>query len=409
MSENERQTQALTRAFETFSAVGAQLADAYQALEHRVERLSRELAEANSERLRQLAEKERLAHRLEQLVEVLPGGMLVLDEAGRVQQSNSLARELFGDDLEGRSWEEVTDAARRLRGTELRLEDGRCFSLSSRALGPGEGRVLLLADVSETRRLQQAVARRQRLSALGEMAARMAHQVRTPLASLLLLLSQLESPGLDPERRRQAASRARERLRHLEQTVNNLLVYARGVPEHLAPVKPQWLAEQFRQILEPRLEAAGGRLETRIEPDAGPLQADPDALLGALVNLGMNALQAGGDGTRLRLLLRRSKEDFLLELEDDGPGIPEALLERVCEPFFTTRPGGTGLGLSVVRAVVEGLGGTLTLENRAGGGLRARIRLPADPAGAGLPSGTRASRHGEIETEARRPAAALEA
>ncbi|HHH14054.1 MAG TPA: PAS domain-containing protein [Thiolapillus brandeum] len=383
----------LQDAFEAFNQIGSQLSRSYRALQEKVARLTEELAQARDEKLQQLKEKERLAARLHDLIEALPGGVLVLDREGVVREVNQGAEGLLGKGLEGRAWEEVA-AGSFVPGSEvLRLHDGRCLSLSSSALGKAGERVILLSDITETRRLQELLTQRERLAALGEMSARLAHQIRTPLASLLLYLSQLDSPSLEQERRRQFVARARERLRHLEQTVNNMLAYARGSCARREPVSLRWLVEQFVQIMEPELVARGGSLSVEGADGDPGLAGDGDALLGALVNLGTNALEACEQPPRLKLEIRVLEESLLLSLEDNGTGIPEAMRSRVFEPFFTTRANGTGLGLSVVRAVVEGHGGTLRIGDASLGGARITLGLPRSAAEM-LPSGTRVS--GEI-------------
>jgi two-component system sensor histidine kinase FlrB len=377
----------LQDAFQAFNAVGARLASSYQALQLRVASLTRELAQAHDERLRQLAEKERMAQRLQALIEALPGGVLVVDDEGVIREVNQEAEALLGRGLEGRQWEAVAAEAFRPGGEVLELADGRCLSLSSRALGNGEGRVILLSDITEVRRLQQLATQRQRLAELGEVSARMAHQVRTPLASLLLHLSQLDSPRLAPDGRRQVVERARERVRHLEHLVNNMLAYARGGQGASGPFGLHWLLEQFRQVMAPELSARGGRLVVEVEDVEVELSGDGDALLGALANLGTNAVQACEGPPELKLTVRRQADWLELVLEDNGSGIPEPVRSSLFDPFVTTRPNGTGLGLAVARAVAESFGGTLTLENRKAGGARALLRLPLQPGGTAMPSG----------------------
>ena len=364
----------LEDAFETFNRLSANLTRSYEALQARVAQLTAELAEARSERLRQLAEKERLANRLAQLLDALPAGVLLVDEHGRVREANPAARSLFGDDIEGRAWSAL---ARRLTpdGQGFRLADGRRVSLTHRALDDG-GRILLLTDETENRRLEAMLNRNRRLAAMGEMSARLAHQIRTPLASVLLYLSQLEDQALDDERRRLFVTRSRERLAHLEQLIDNMLAWARGGDVPTETFSVARLVEAFAEVMAPQLELRGGRLTVE-----GALQArlrgDHRALLGALVNLGMNALQACDGAPRLKLEVAADDGRVRLRLSDNGSGMPPEVLARAFEPFYTTRSEGTGLGLAVVRTVVEAHQGTIRLESRPGEGTCAEITLPA--------------------------------
>lgn len=362
-------------AFLAFNRMAEQLSGAYRELEGQVARLSEELAAARSERLRQLAEKERLANRLEQLLQALPGGVIVLDGTERVQEANPAARELLGDPLLGEPWAAVGERAFRSGAEEPRLADGRALSLSSRSLEPEPGRIVLLTDVSETRRLQEAVSRHRRLSAMGEMAASLAHQIRTPLAAAALYLSHLARPRLADADRVRFATRTQERLRHLEQLVNDMLLFARGGVADHAPLALAELLAELAASLEPQLVAAGARL---VLPEAAdlPILGNRAALLGALQNLANNALQAGARS--LALTLAEADDRVRLTLADDGAGMSEAVLERLFEPFFTTRPQGTGLGMAVVRAVVQAHRGEVTVESGPAAGTRVTLHLPLD-------------------------------
>ncbi|MEE4172960.1 MAG: PAS domain-containing protein, partial [Xanthomonadales bacterium] len=177
----------LARAFEAFNSLSSQLSSSYAALERRVAELSAELAAARSEQLRELRAKEALARRLSQLVEALPGGVVVLDGAGRVVEANAQARDMLGEPLVGASWDDVQRqafAATALSG-DRSLSDGRRVTLSVNRFGEAE-RIVLVSDVTESRRIQTELERKQRLTAMGEMVAGLAHQIRTPLAASLL-------------------------------------------------------------------------------------------------------------------------------------------------------------------------------------------------------------------------------
>ena len=173
----------LEQAFAAFNAHSAQLEDAYRELKSQVGVLTRELAAARRERERQQAEKQRLARRLDGLLGALPGGVLVLDGDGRIFECNTAATALLGEPLLEQRWQDVvTRAGAVLADGELTLANGRRVGISRRRLDGEPGHILLLTDVTETRRLQALLARNERLSEMGEMAARLAHQIRTPLS-----------------------------------------------------------------------------------------------------------------------------------------------------------------------------------------------------------------------------------
>jgi len=354
----------------------------YRALQREVLTLNRQLAEARSGRMEQLLEKERLGNRLALLLESLPGAVIVLDGDGIIVECNNRAVEVLGRPLIGLTWSEVVErefGAVRDSAGELRLPDGRWLALSRRPLGPEPGEILLLTDVTETRRLQETAERQSRLSSMGEMTARLAHQIRTPLASALLYVSQIEQGATEPALTRRFAGRAIAKLRELKQMINDMVVFAgggRGTAERF-PVAA--LLEDVAEAAAPHtpgVPAAAVVTVVMAEPGL-TMSGNRPALAGALTNLVQNALQMAGDTARVELgAARTDAGEIWLTVTDNGPGVDEALRDRIFEPFFTTRRQGTGLGLAVVRSVAGAHGGSVSVENH-GDGATFLLRLPA--------------------------------
>lgn len=377
-------SQALENAFQVFNQVSAQLAVSYQQLQQRVETLSQELAYSRSERMRQLAEKEKLAERLAKLLETLPAGVVLLDGAGRVREINPIARDLLGVVRSGEAWSCV--AARVFltggSGNEWPLADGRTVILTERVLDQAPGRILVLQDVTEARRLQQRLERQERLSAMGEMAAKLAHQVRTPLSSALLYVGHLRRADLSSEQRQKFAARLRDRLQHMERQVNDILAFSRGQTMHQETLWLSVLLEDTLRTVQPLVEARQARL-TFIDRSGGNLciPGNPDALQGAFTNLINNALEHGGNGVHIQVELGRTSDgQATLIFRDEGPGIPPDIRAQIFDPFFTTRSDGTGLGLAVVQSVILAHRGRVRLEDNEIRGACFFIELPAAPA-----------------------------
>ena len=169
----------LEDAFQLFNQLSETLAESYGDLQIQVEHLSRELAEARSERLKQLAEKELIANRLERLLDTLPAGIVVLDGNDCISQANPVAHDMLGEDLSGQSWQALAQQVFISDGDELRLQDGRWVSVSVRSLDTEPGKIILVTDITETHTLQGIVSRQQRLTSLGEMVASLAHQLHS--------------------------------------------------------------------------------------------------------------------------------------------------------------------------------------------------------------------------------------
>lgn len=373
------QTQ-LADAFRTFNEVSAALEHSYRQLQGQVARLNEDLRRARAARLAEFRERERIAARLERLLALLPGGVLVLDGDNVIRESNHAARELLGEPLLGENWSAVCARAMQrasVFGGEVPLASGRHISLAQRSLDDEPGRIVLVTDVTEAHLVRDLLERSQRLSALGEMAARLAHQLRTPLTAALLYASRLAAAGVDEARRTELARRTVDRLRHLEQLVADMLAYARGSGTGFADVSIDAVLEEVAQTLAGRLRE-GGRLTISTRAPRLVIRANREALAGAIVNLVVNALDMGGADAEVVVESSEPRPGTArISVSDNGPGVPADIAARVFEPFFTTRACGTGLGLAVVRSVALAHGGSVRLEP-VGPGATFVIELPAD-------------------------------
>ncbi len=360
--------------------MSSRLGESQFMLQARVAELKDQLAESAAQRLQEFDEKERLASRLQSLLDLLPGGVIVIDGQGMVREANPVALELLGAPLEGALWREViarSFSPRRDDGHEISLRDGRRVSIATRSLNVEPGQLVLLTDLTETRRLQEQLARHERLSALGRMVASLAHQIRTPLSTALLYASHLEQGGLSVEHQQRFAGRLKDRLNELEHQVRDMLVFARGdlpLEDRLTPAE---LLGALRAATEMKLEGVAVRWQC--DARTGALLCNRDTLVGALLNLIENALQAATGDTKLKVHLFARGSMLRISISDNGVGIDAATLARLGEPFFTTRATGTGLGLAVVNSVVRAHSGALELRSRPGRGTCATLQLPLLP------------------------------
>ena len=371
----------LEQAFALFNQMSTQLSESYSMLEARVTELKGQLALVSAQRMQELAEKERLAHRLQSLLDLLPGGVIVIDGQGVVREANPVARNQLGQPLVGMLWRQVIArnfAPREDDGHEISMKDGRRLSIATRSLHAEPGQLVLLTDLTETRRLQDQLSRHERLSALGRMVASLAHQIRTPLSAALLYASHLTEQVLPAEQQQRFAGRLKERLHELEHQVRDMLIFARGdlpLPDRLPP---NALFEALRAAAEPHVQ--GMAVRWQCDSRVGELLCIRDTLVGTVLNLLENAIQAGGREVRLKIHLYQRGNSLHLCVSDNGPGMAPATLARLGEPFFTTKTTGTGLGLAVVKAVARAHQGELQLRSRLGRGTCALLILPLIPA-----------------------------
>nr|WP_163001772.1 ATP-binding protein [Pseudomonas viridiflava] len=371
----------LEQAFSLFNQMSAQLTDSYGHLEARVTELKGELAQAGVQRLQELAEKERLANRLQNLLDLLPGGVIVIDGMGVVREANPAAIDLLGQPLLGMLWRHVISrcfAPREDDGHEISLKDGRRLSISTRSLDAEPGQLVLLNDLTETRRLQEQLARHERLSSLGRMVASLAHQIRTPLSAAMIYASHLTEQELPVETQQRFAGRLKERLHELEHQVRDMLVFARGELPLTDRIAPGALFQALQDAAATHLQGVAVRWQC--DSVNGELLCNRDTLVGALLNLVENAVQASTGRTRLKVHVYSRGNTLRLCISDNGIGMDQAALARIGEPFFTTKTTGTGLGLAVVTAVTRAHQGGVQYRSRVGRGTCAIVSLPLIPA-----------------------------
>lgn len=242
------------------------------------------------------------------------------------------------------------------------------------ALANGE----LRRQFAEKEALRESAQRRERLAAMGEMAARLAHQLRTPLATALLYASQLREPNLPADKRAGFAEKTVDRLHHLERLIEDMLLFVRGTGATSEPVATADLLHEVFQTMEPQVLARGLLFEMKDASAGCMLQADRQALVGALLGLVENAQQASAAGGRICLAARVVEMELEIVVTDTGSGIAAETQARLFEPFFTTRSGGTGLGLAIVRAVAEAHGGSISVRSAPGSGSEFLMRLPIE-------------------------------
>jgi len=224
------------------------------------------------------------------------------------------------------------------------------------------------------------LARRERLAALGEMAAGVAHEIRNPLGGIGLYASLLERDLTDRPRQQDIARRINVGVRNMEGIVGDILAFAGdGVLNRLCVPAGEMVGSVLAQVA-PRAHEQGVEFDIDPRLAAINLQVDGGQIERALLNLLVNALDAIGKRgcIRIRLGEMRGEESMAaIVVEDNGPGIPPEMLQRIFHPFFTTKETGTGLGLAIVHRIVEAHGGRITAGVRNGGGASFVLVLPA--------------------------------
>jgi two-component system sensor histidine kinase FlrB len=228
----------------------------------------------------------------------------------------------------------------------------------------------LAAANAETQRLREQAERNARLAAMGEMAAQLAHQLRTPLAAALLYAGNLENPELPELSRIGIAQKTVGRLKHLERLIQDMLLFARGEVLGRESFELADLIGELAHTFEPLARSRGIAFDLSEAAAGLTITGNRKALVGALTNLLENALQAVGERPSAKVGLGVTALDtqFVFKVSDNGRGMAADVVARLFEPFFTTRTEGTGLGLAIARGVARAHGGGIDVASEPGVG-----------------------------------------
>jgi two-component system sensor histidine kinase PilS (NtrC family) len=371
--------------------------------------------EALRERTQDLS---RLARLHQRTVESLMSGLLTSDREGRITSFNPEAERITGRAAAAALGRDVEEVLPGIRGHALvekadsgaaqtrvrtaytsergeRLHLGLGAYVLKDAEGIPAGHVVIFQDVTHVVQMEGELRRSERLAAIGQLSASIAHEIRNPLAAISGSIQVLErrTPALagDPEARRLMEIVLRETDR-LNALITDFLQYARPAPRRVSEIRLAELVDDVLRMFE-AARPAGVVIETQLEPGLA-LQADPEQLRQVLWNLVLNAAQAMEKGGGLEIRAVRASEppqeavagrrnedqaqqDWVeIAVVDEGVGIPMEALDRIFDPFFTTKRGGSGLGLATVHRIVEQHGGSIRVESTLGVGTTLRVRLP---------------------------------
>ena len=351
----------------------------------------------------------------EQMADAIAQAICILDGQGKVRRANKSFATLVGTPvtaLPGRPWptlfpldwaEPLAQALAEPGHTapaEIRQER-RIFTATALRLAgeDDDSAVLLIEDHTETRRLQEHLIQSEKLTAIGQLIAGVAHELNNPLASVLGFADFLVEAGDTPPSLAEPLRVIQQEAQRAASIVKNLLSFARRQERERLPLAIGTIIQRTVALLKNQL--LGLRVETvlLVDPDLPEIEGNQNQLQQVFLNLannGAQAIAAAGrpGGGRVTVHARRWLDGVAVDVIDDGPGIPEAIQEKVFEPFFTTKTDGTGLGLAICQGIVKEHGGRLTLCSTPGKGATFTVELPAAraaPAADAAPAGTTAT------------------
>ncbi len=333
-----------------------------------------------------------------EIVRNLPVGIVVVGSDDRIGYSNEVACSLLGmQTATTRDMTALPEALLEMRSEigqqkkvvtrELRLPGGVGIEvpvsiIAADIIGEDGGYVgcmFILQDLSELRRLEKKVRQREKLAAVGDLAAGIAHEVRNPLSSIKGYVTYFGSLFDKDSENRRAAEITAEEVDRVNRVISELLEFARPSDLKLAETDIRNVIRHTVGLVAYEADSAGVAIDQQISPALPPLMLDADRITQVLLNLLINAVQAMNQGGRLSIAAEPAAEAVEVSVQDTGGGIATKDQANIFNPYFTTKKNGTGLGLAIAHKIIEGHGGTIRIESREGSGTRVLVTLPLQP------------------------------
>lgn len=370
-------------------------------------RLAERLKETGRELEAQRIDLRNLRTLHEDIIENIPSGVVTLDLDGKIVSFNRGAQKIIGataEQIRDKSWRETPFKA--IEGLEtffsvptsslseysqelaIRNHVGQSIpiGINLTPLKSSDGRLVglvgIFQDLTERKKTEARLRQADRLATAGQLAAGLAHEVRNPLAAISGCIELIKEQGTPRPQLFEIVLREAERLKLV---TGQFLDFAKPTPALQKQCNLGTLVTEAVSLLEKSCDSTHPIIFS-IEREAEEMMAvgDPDQLRQALWNLGLNAIQAMQIGGQLSFAIRRYRlkntgDWVAIELTDTGPGISPEEVERIFDPFYTTRPGGTGLGLTITQKIVDNLGGRIEVISQKGGGSTFRVLLKPAP------------------------------
>ena len=335
----------------------------------------------------------------DQVVASLPVGLIATDKNGKIAFFNSAAERITGLNLAKARGEEpdrilpshFCGLKESLdRGESISEKEMECeftedkvvpVSISASKIvneeGKFVGQVLIIRDLGEVRRLQDEIRRKEKLAAIGDLAAGVAHEIRNPLSSIKGIASYYKSKFEDGSEDREMAGVMIEEVDRLSRVISELLEFAKPAKLKLKSSDLNELLRHSVRLVQQEATGKNIKIQLNLTSDSADVNVDPDRLTQCLLNLYLNALQAMENGGQLTIASSiRNNDTFTIDIKDNGSGISADDLSKIFDPYFTTKPKGTGLGLPIVHKIIEAHQGQIRVRSATGQGTVFSIALP---------------------------------
>jgi signal transduction histidine kinase len=357
------QAELLENAFQEFSKASNSIISYYNVLENQIRQLKKEIETKNNELLRA---KEYLYN----ILDSLPVGVVVVDKKS-ILFSNTKAEQMGSDGFIG-NLNDGNDCV-----GELKTGQGHFRWRKEKLVHGFEGNeVIVFEDITEIEKMKERLERDERLRAMGEMAARISHEIKNPLGSMELFLSMLQTGKLRVKDRKYV-DHILFGVKTIDRIINNILSYTR--PRSLA-LKKEKISKVIEDVLDfMSISARTHAIDVRLNSSGdGLCYFDPDLMKLVLMNFISNSMEAIVKGGSISIEVRDEGKFTLVLVKDSGCGMSEEIRKNIFNPFFTTKDKGVGLGLFIVHNIIKAHHGYVEVESQEGSGSSFFIYIPKD-------------------------------
>lgn len=350
-----------------------------------------------------------LKENLDQIMANLQDGLMLFTRDWRTVLVSASAERFVGrarSDMLGRSVEEIFDESTRLgqlvldgfhlhrdfQQAETETESGRRIQVSLDFIEEGGERIgalLTIRDAESVRKIEDEIELSRRLAAIGRLTSGVAHEVKNPINAIVLHLEVLREKvaDLEPDARRHMDVIAKE-IRRLDRVVQTLVDFTRPVDLRLVETDLRYTLDDVVLLAVPDAQQHGIRILRNFGGQTLPARVDADLIKQALLNVVINGVQAMNPGGTLTVSAAQANGEIEIRVHDEGPGIPPEIRDKIFNLYFTTKKGGSGIGLAMTYRVMQLHNGAVQVDSREGEGSTFILRLPAILAGESAPEAT---------------------
>ncbi len=402
--------ESLQNAFAAFQERAEKLSLAYAGMQEDFKKVNLELDSKNNELASSLAQLEETRTYLNSILESMSSGVIGIDMSGRVTQFNGAASKITGylpsevigkpyteafvkpqeNDQDnwltsvlttgkGHQWDEKVIWHKDGYPVPVSYQTGALRDQSGRSLGAVE----IFSDISQIKAMEEEMQRTRTMAVLGEMSATVAHEIRNPLGAMGVWAGLLERDFDADDPRRKTLKKITDGLSRLNKIVSNLLVYSRPIRAELRNISLSDLLTETINFVEIEIERLEWAISVQKDWDAQSgdftVRADPEKLQQVVMNLCLNAVQAMSGGGHLCVSIDAAVnrgEYVCFRIKDNGVGIEKTRLEKIFDPFHTTKENGTGLGLAIVKKFIDYHSGYITVDSMPDKGTTVSVFLP---------------------------------